>query len=442
MTGERRADLHPPGDVVWICRTLEEAGYEAWAVGGAVRDALAGGKPGDWDLTTSARPNDVRRVFRRTVPIGIEHGTVGVVSRSGRMYEVTTFRRDVETDGRRARVRFADRLEEDLERRDFSINAVAWHPLTQEVRDPHGGVDDLAAGRLRTVGDPAQRFEEDRLRVLRALRFAGQFDLRIEPATWDAVRASADRLGNLSAERIREELWKVLRGSDTPSRALDLYAEAGVLRALYPEVAAVPEADPARWRFVLAAVDGVGRPHTLVRMAALLHQTGMASPGGAGASEAEQALRSAALARNVLRRLRSSNADSGHVTHLIAHHASMPDAEAPDAVLRRWLRGVGRAYVNDLFRLLFARCRASAPPPFDRRLLFLHARAAALLRGGFPMEIGDLAIDGRDLRGEGLAPGPIYSRILGLLLERVTDDPSLNTRERLLTLLRAELPAE
>ncbi|HEX6069579.1 MAG TPA: CCA tRNA nucleotidyltransferase, partial [Longimicrobiaceae bacterium] len=228
-------DLHPPADVRRIARRLEQSGYETWAVGGAVRDALRGEHPGDWDLATGARPGDVRRLFKRTVPIGIEHGTVGVLGKDGRLYEVTTFRRDVETFGRRARVIFADSLEEDLERRDFTINAIAWHPLRGELRDPHGGASDLASGVLRTVGDPAARFAEDRLRVLRALRFAGRFELEIEAATWADLAASADRLGNLSPERIREELYKVLGGQERPSASLRLYERSGVLAALYPE---------------------------------------------------------------------------------------------------------------------------------------------------------------------------------------------------------------
>src|SRR5690554_2547911 len=154
----RSVKLGAPDDLVDIVRRRERAGHPAWAVGGAVRDALAGIEPEDWDVATAARPEDVRRIFPRTVPVGIEHGTVGVLSRSGRMYEVTTFRRDVETFGRKARVRFSDSLEDDLERRDFTINAVAWHPLTGEVRDPHGGMDDLRDRVLRTVGEPRERF--------------------------------------------------------------------------------------------------------------------------------------------------------------------------------------------------------------------------------------------------------------------------------------------
>ena len=215
-------DLRPPGAVREIVRRLETAGYEAWAVGGAVRDAALGLPAGDWDIATRARPRDVRRLFRRTVPIGIEHGTVGVLGRDGRLYEVTTFRRDVETFGRHAVVEFADTIEEDLARRDFTCNALAWHPLTGELRDPFGGLADLHARRLRTVGDPAQRFAEDYLRVLRALRFAGHFGLTIEPATWDALVAATPNLARLSAERVREELWKILSKTRHASAALEI----------------------------------------------------------------------------------------------------------------------------------------------------------------------------------------------------------------------------
>src|SRR5690554_2631650 len=155
-------DLSPPRGVVRITRRLEGAGFPTWAVGGAVRDRVAGRPAGDWDLATRARPDQVRSLFRRTVPIGIEHGTVGVLD-GGHMYEVTTFRRDVETFGRHAVVEFADDVEEDLARRDFTINALAWHPLTGELLDPFHGRRDLHERRLRTVGAPGDRFAEDYL---------------------------------------------------------------------------------------------------------------------------------------------------------------------------------------------------------------------------------------------------------------------------------------
>ena len=179
-----RLEASAPQAVQWIVRELDKAGHDTWAVGGAVRDMLLERPSDDWDLATSARPEQVRKVFRRTVPLGVDYGTVGVLSRNGTLYEVTTFRRDVETDGRHAVVSFADTIEEDLARRDFTINAVAWHPLRWDLVDPFGGVDDLQNCVLRTVGVPEERFREDYLRILRALRFAGLFNLEIERETW------------------------------------------------------------------------------------------------------------------------------------------------------------------------------------------------------------------------------------------------------------------
>src|SRR5688572_25104278 len=195
--------LQPPEPVLDIAQKLHRAGHDVWAVGGAVRDALLGLPGGDWDLATSARPETVRRLFRRTAPIGIEHGTVGVLGSDGVLYEVTTFRRDVETSGRHAVVEFAHTIDEDLARRDFTFNAIAWHPIHDEIRDPYDGLGDLKRVTLRTVGEPRDRFAEDYLRVLRALRFAGHFVLEVQPDTWDALRAAVPQTAILSAERVR-----------------------------------------------------------------------------------------------------------------------------------------------------------------------------------------------------------------------------------------------
>lgn len=441
MTDPVLRDLEPPREVRRIAQRLEDAGFATWAVGGAVRDALAGLPPGDWDLTTAARPADVRRLFRRTVPVGIEHGTVGVLGKDGGMYEVTTFRRDVETYGRKARVAFADTLAEDLERRDFTINAVAWHPLTGEVRDPHGGMADLAAGVLRTVGAPEERFREDRLRVLRALRFAGRFGLEIEPATWVAVRASSGELGALSAERVREELLKVLAMGE-PSRTLRLYEGSGVLAALYPELhACVGSADPQGdvWTHLLTTTDRVPRHRRTVRLAALLHEVGRARVDGP-----EHAGAGAALAREAMRRLKMSNAETDRVVHLVAQHADTPDPDAPAPELRRWMRRVGRDHLRDLFRLLIAGVRARGEGDRCRRVVALARRARSLAAERGPMDTTELAIGGAELRALGLPPGPLYGEILRDLLERVTDQPELNDRDTLVRLVgeRIEQPPE
>jgi tRNA nucleotidyltransferase/poly(A) polymerase len=435
-----RPDLRAPADVVHIARRLQDAGFETWAVGGAVRDALSGGHPGDWDLTTAARPRDVQRLFRRTVPVGIAHGTVGVLGRDGRMYEVTTFRRDVETDGRHARVIFADAVDDDLQRRDFTINAVAWHPLTHEVRDPHGGVPDLEARLLRTVGDPAERFREDRLRVLRALRFAGRFGLRIEAGTWAAARDAAPELVHLSAERVREELLKVLRQVRPPSVSLRLYAESGALAHLYPELQAcvgAPDLDGDVWTHLLAVVDAIPVHRAELRIPALLHDAGKpltrAEDEEGRAAWPEHAEAGAAVAHRLLRRLKFSNAETDRAVHLVAQHAGFPAPDAPPPELRRWLRRIGREYVRDLFRLRIADLRARGEDdPRLEETNRLWKRVRRELGREAPLEIGDLAIGGAELRALGIPPGPLYGEILRDLLERVTDDPDLNDRDTLM----------
>ncbi|MGH7647256.1 MAG: CCA tRNA nucleotidyltransferase [Gemmatimonadaceae bacterium] len=202
--GDDRPRLAPPATVIEIARVLTAAGYETWCVGGAVRDALLGEAHLDWDLATAAKPAEVRRLFRRTVPVGIEFGTVGVLDPVNVMHEVTTFRRDVKTDGRHAEVEFGVSLDDDLARRDFTINAIAYDPLGTELRDPFDGRKDLEAGVVRAVGDPEARMREDRLRALRAIRFAARFGFEIEPHTWRAVVASAPFTTRLSRERVKQ----------------------------------------------------------------------------------------------------------------------------------------------------------------------------------------------------------------------------------------------
>ena len=265
-----------PGAVRGLVERLEAAGFETWTVGGAVRDALRG-RPAereDWDLATRATPKQMRRIFRRTVPLGPRYGTLGIFGADGRLYEVTTFRHDVVTYGRRAEVAFAETLDEDLSRRDFTMNAMAWHPTRELLHDPHGGARDLEAGVLRAVGDPAARFREDYLRVLRGLRFAGSLGLDPEPGTWAGMTAAVPGLDHLSRERIREELVKVLAGP-APSRTLRLYRRCGALERVFGEMApkagrgALATVDAVRGRRDRRGARGLGRVGT-ARLAALL----------------------------------------------------------------------------------------------------------------------------------------------------------------------------
>lgn len=439
--------LAAPDAVLEIAAKLEKAGFETWAVGGAVRDALLGMRGNDWDLATRARPRDVQKVFKRTVPVGIDHGTVGVLARDGSMYEVTTFRRDVETFGRHATVQFSATIEEDLARRDFTFNAIAWNPLTHELRDPYDGFDDLKAARLRTVGEPAERFREDYLRILRALRFAGHFVLEIESATWDALISATDRLHQLSAERIREELWKIFTKTPHASAALKFYASSGVLGVLYPEIAAVVklerETDRPVWTRTLAAVDQLPRNRPALRMAALLHGIGMPSVGDRDLRGewrfAGHEARGARDAEALMRRLKASNADIERVSALVRLQNDIFPPDAPDAGVRRWLRHVPPSRVNDLFRLRFALARAAGESAADLKQRWRHVHRILLQHP--VIDVAGLAIGGKELKALGLTPGPEFSSIFEGLLERVLEDPSLNEAGTLIRIVEESLNA-
>ncbi len=442
MTTTTERVLPAPTAVRWIVETLESAGFETWAVGGAVRDELLGALATDWDFATRARPGDVRRLFRRTVPVGLAHGTVGVLANDGTLYEVTTFRQDVETDGRHAVVRFADRVVDDLARRDFTINAVAWHPLRGVLYDPFDGAGDLRDGVLRAVGEPAERFAEDHLRILRGIRFAGRFHLDVEPATWRAMRDGAGQLAKLSVERVREEVVKVLGQDPTPSRALRLYRESGALAVLLPELAAL---DDDGWSRTLAEVESAPMHRPWLRVAALLTHLGSAPPvegdpeavEGLPAADAEAARRGARAAA-LLTRLRASNAQVDLVARLVAAGPTPPSPNADPAGLRRWLARFGAALLPDLARLWIARCRAGSGDNPRSAIRALRRTLAA----GPPLAVGDLRLGGRELIAMGLRPGPRFGRLLDALLDWVLEDPARNTPEALQARVGALLEEE
>ncbi|HEY3279514.1 MAG TPA: CCA tRNA nucleotidyltransferase [Gemmatimonadales bacterium] len=253
MTGRAMAfpeRLPVPPEALKIAKTLEEAGYETWCVGGWIRDALLGlSSPAhnlpkaEIDLTTAAPPDVVRTLFKRTVPVGIEHGTVGVLDKDNRMHEVTTFRKDIKTDGRHAVVEFGVSLMDDLARRDFTINAIAYHPLKHEWRDPFKGEEDLGRKLIRAVGDPNWRFQEDYLRILRALRFSARFEFRIQARTLEAAKANAQGLAQLSAERVRDEWFKGIETAKKVSRLVALWRDVGAARIWLPELGDGPHVD-------------------------------------------------------------------------------------------------------------------------------------------------------------------------------------------------------
>ena len=397
-----------------IVRRLEEHGFETWAVGGAVRDALLIGSRADWDLATAARPDTVRKLFRPSYPIGIQFGTIGVRGSDGYVYEVTTFRRDLETDGRHAVVEYADTLDEDLGRRDFTINAIAYHPLHHELHDPYDGRGDLDRRILRCVGDPTLRFSEDYLRVLRGLRFAGRYDLEIENATWTALQAAVPNLPRLSGERVREELLKVL-AAPSPAPSLELYRKSGALQRVFGEIAGL---DDTEWSSLIRAIDRIPVEQTGLRLALLFQPAG---------PEIEA----------MMSRTRFSNAEVREVVGL-SEALAQPLPEPGDAVAARgWLREVTPDRATGALLLHSAHLEASEPGAAARTRLAEQAQIIGAVRDrGDPVTLGDLAIDGNDLNDLGIQPGPEIGSTLEACLSAVIEDPGLNKRATLLDYVR------
>jgi tRNA nucleotidyltransferase (CCA-adding enzyme) len=406
-----------PDAVRQVCRTLREARFEAWAVGGAVRDALLGRPIGDWDVATSAHPDQVQELFSRTIPTGVQHGTVTVLVGKGRArasIEVTTFRGEgAYTDSRRPdTVVFGVPLVEDLARRDLVINAIAYDPIGRTIADPFGGQDDLAARRIRAVGDPAARFSEDGLRVMRAIRFAAVLAFELDAETEAAIGAAVPSLEKVSRERVRDELCKML-AAPRPSPGLELARRTGVLASILPELSDASQ-EPDRWARLCARVDAAAPS---IRLAALLCD------------------RAAAVVDGALRRLRLSNAERERAVRLVRFGRAWRAPVVADAELRRLLGRIGRAHADDLLALWASEAASWAERA--PRIEALATRARAVLDAGDALAVGDLALRGGDVvRVLGIAPGPAIGEHLEALLEHVLRDPALNTREHLEALLR------
>ena len=376
-----------PPEVLDIARKLEVAGYETWCVGGAIRDNLLGLKNHDFDLTTAAPPQEVRRLFPRTVPVGIEHGTVAVLDQRDRLHEVTTFRKDIRTDGRHAVVEFGVSLTDDLARRDFTINAIAYHPLKHEWRDPFAGEADLEKKLIRSVGDPNWRFREDYLRILRALRFSARFEFRIHGPTLEAAKANVAGLAQLSAERVRDEWFKGIATAARVSKLLALWLEVGAARIWLPEMAGSGKREAG-------SVDKLPR-HPVLLTAFL-----------------------ASDPASVLTRLKCSNQDIERGRAIGHWRDKYPDPKHLPAV-RRWLSQVGE-HADDLLTL------PSSPVPLPKVVASIRAAQD-------PLTLKDLAVTGDDLLAAGVRPGPDVGATLERLLADVLDDPSHNTRAYLLS---------
>ena len=430
-----------PPEVVAVSRELKQAGHEAYLVGGAVRDLLRGRVPPDWDLATSARPEEVLALFPGSLPTGLKYGTVTVL-RGGLRIEVTTFRgEEAYTDGRHPdRVVFGVSLEEDLARRDFTVNAMAYDPLGHRLIDPYGGRRDLARKIIRTVGDPACRFQEDALRMLRLYRFVATLEMRPDPKAEKAVLPAL--LERVSRERIRDELEKLLL-APRPLPALWGLARSGLLTVIAPEFEPM---DRALLRHSFTATQEIAAVLHL-RLAALLHDLGKPATrrvvGGKLHFYGHEEL-GAEMARGLLSRLRFAGETVARVTLLIRLHMFQLPFPPSEAALRRLLQKAGGPEnLRDLLELrradILATGRFSWPDALRWREVTARVEDFLATRPAFSLR--DLAVDGHDvMRLLGIGPGPAVGAVLRELLAAVIENPALNNRADLERLIREKAP--
>ena len=437
-----------PDAVLAVLDGLHAGGHAAFVVGGSLRDALLGREPEDWDLATDARPDRMVALFHGAVYEN-RFGTVAV-RRDGALFEVTTFRTEHDyADFRRPHhVEFGDDLVADLARRDFTVNAIAWGRAADgdanALVDPFDGVHDLERRVLRAVGDPAARFREDALRMLRAVRLAAVLGFEIEPATLAAIREHAPLVAHLSGERVGAELGKLLAAPE-PSVGLRLMADTGLLDVVAPELAAqrgIPQnklAGEDLWGHTVRTVDAVPVSRPVVRLAALLHDLGKPSTLADGHFHHHDVV-GAGMAEVLLRRLRYPRPVIDDVAHLVRHHMFGVDPGLSDAGVRRFLLRIGPRHLDALFALRRADDIGSGRMPDGPEVAAFRARLEAEVAAAAALDREALDVDGDDLMRElGLIPGPRLGRLLDALVERVIDDPALNDRATLLLLAQGML---
>jgi tRNA nucleotidyltransferase/poly(A) polymerase len=434
-----------------VAEVFASRGKQVYLVGGAVRDLLLGKNPNDWDLASDARPEEVIAMFRKVIPTGIKHGTVTIRYR-GRSIETTTFRTEsVYTDGRRPdSVRYAATIEEDLSRRDFTMNAAAIRLPGGSMTDPFGGQADIQKKLIRCVGRAEERFNEDGLRPLRALRFASQLGFTLEDETFAAIAPALPATAQVSIERIREELDKILV-SALPSRGLRLMEQTGLLETLLPELRRCRGVGQKGFhRFdvldhAFLSCDFAARdssfPETDSRLvlclAALLHDIGKPEVRVLDSSGVYTFYRheehSAALALGILKRFKYSNDIIERTIHLIRQHMFHYEEDWTDAAVRRFIIRAGKENLPALYALRRADAYGTTgkvPPP--EMLVPLADRVNAILERNEALSLRDLAVKGGDLMALGVKPGRDMGRILNELFEAVLADPELNKKEKLL----------
>ncbi|MFA7119145.1 MAG: HDIG domain-containing metalloprotein [Sphaerochaetaceae bacterium] len=438
-----------------LSRTLNEfasvffqQGYHLFIVGGAVRDYLLGISNHDYDFATDARPDQVGMLFRKVIPTGIEHGTVTVIW-GEEHYEVTTFRSDgLYTDMRHPQaIRFVGNLDEDLTRRDFTINAFAVDCSNGEILDKNDGEKDLKKHLIRAIGDPHQRFEEDALRILRALRFAAKLDFDIEQDTFEAMRELRENLRHISKERIHDELVKLVQ-SDHPQKGLSLMEESHVIDILLPQLAKGRDVqqngmhDDTVLHHNIRCCQCAADHHydKTVRMAALFHDIGKSETVAYKKEANTYYLHDSVgekITREILQDLKASNNEIESVSHLVGNHMFHYTPQWKDSAVRRFINRVGEKELDNLFRLRFCDEEATSGHANYESIRNLDNRIREIIQRDDALSLKDLRINGKDLIQLGIPQGPILGKVLDYLLETVLDDPEENTPKRLAELALA-----
>ena len=430
-----------PEKVKYIIDTLMEAGYEAYAVGGCIRDSVLGRKPGDWDITTSAKPVQVKQLFKKTIDTGIQHGTVTVMI-SGEGFEVTTYRIDGEyEDGRHPReVVFTASLLEDLKRRDFTINAMAYNEK-EGLIDAFCGIEDLRRKVIRCVGNPRERFEEDALRMMRAVRFAAQLGFHIEEDTCNAISELAGNLAKVSAERIQVELVKLLV-SDYPEEFMTAY-ETGLTRVFLPEFDTMMDTPQNNLhhcyhvgKHTIEAVRNSPKDK-VIRLTMLLHD--VAKPMCKSIDEEGiyhfygHPIQGAEMAKKILKRLKFDNDTIQRVTALVRYHDDMPPLEMK--AVRRAIYRIGLEQYPALFEVKRADTLGKNNYKREEKLAYIEEYQRMyqkILEEQQCLTLKELAVTGKDLIQAGMKPGKEIGENLNLLLQHVLEYPEDNKKEILM----------
>lgn len=432
-------------------------GYKAYLVGGAVRDMLMGKEPHDWDVTTDATPEQVMSIFRKVIPTGIAHGTVTVHFMKNEI-EVTTFRTESDySDGRHPdKVEYTGNIEEDLSRRDFTINAIASYLGDGTITDPFHGRDDIKRKVIRTVGNPLERFSEDGLRPVRAVRFSAQLGFEIERKTLKAISEPEilKKTSGISLERFRDELLKLMK-AEKPSAGLKLMEESGILDIFIPEFKKCRGCIQGDFRgyhqfdvldHLFYACDGAPASKQNVRLAALFHDIGkpdvkrvIPTPQGDQFTFYNHEAKSQQITKEILFRLKFSNAEIANICHLVVNHMFNYTQDWTDAAVRRFLAKIHEENLEDLYDLRLADIYGMNNAPVrgqDSRTIALlnelKDRISKETEKNSVLSLKQLAVNGKDLMKNGISAGKDLGFVLNQLLETVLEDPSQNEKEQLI----------